>query len=140
MTPIAERLDRASEHNPSTDCLIWTGQRNEWGYGVIWYNGGMKKVHRVAWELAYGPIPDGKQIDHLCRNRVCIYPEHMEIVTNKVNVLRGVGVTARNARKTRCCRGHDLAGDNVRIRRDGKGRECRACNKEWSRRRREERS
>lgn len=88
----------------------------------------MGLAHRVAYEMLVGPIPEGKQLDHLCRQRTCWNPAHLEVVTGRENTLRGVGRTAVNAAKTHCSRGHELAGDNLYVH-DGQ-RKCRACKKE----------
>lgn len=108
----------------SGDCWIWTASRNPKGYGQIAMKpGGPKLAHRVAWELLNGPVPDGLQLDHLCRNRLCVNPAHLEPVDNRTNTLRGVGPTAINAQKTSCTRGHSLADAYV-----SKGmRYCRTC-------------
>jgi hypothetical protein len=74
-----------------------------------------------------GPIPLGKEPDHLCRVRRCCNPDHMELVTSRENVLRGVSPAANNARKTHCNRGHELTGNNVRIYKNR--RICLACDK-----------
>jgi hypothetical protein len=66
----------------------------------------MVKAHRWSYENAYGKIPDGKVIDHLCRNKACVNPSHMEVVTVRVNTMRGVGFTSVNAKKIRCPKGH----------------------------------
>jgi hypothetical protein len=110
-------------------CFVFTGAKQSRGYGSIGING--KKtalVHRVIYEHYIGPIPDGLTIDHLCRNRLCCNPEHLEAVSNKTNILRGEGPTAKNRRKTHCKRGHLLAGDNLvkRALMVGK-RDCREC-------------
>jgi len=78
------------------------------GYGQIRWHGRKWQAHRLVYELSGRTIPDGLQIDHLCRVRLCVNPEHLEPVTVKENVLRGVGPSAINARKTACIRGHPL--------------------------------
>jgi hypothetical protein len=80
----------------------------------------------VAYELAIGPIPEGLTIDHLCRNRGCVNPAHLEAVTNRTNLLRGDGIAALNARKTHCKRGHEFTPENTYVWREGT-RACRAC-------------
>jgi hypothetical protein len=82
------------------------------------------RAHRAFYECARGLIPAGLTLDHLCRNRACINPDHLEAVTHKVNVLRGLGVTAQRARQTECARGH--AFDKVDPR---GGRKCSECNR-----------
>lgn len=106
-------------------CWLWTGAKVH-GYGSIGRKG---RVHRIIYEAMIGPIPDGLTIDHLCRQTACCNPTHMEPVTIKVNVLRGEGLTAQNARKTHCVRGHALTPDNVYLckKRHGVERHCRKC-------------
>jgi hypothetical protein len=86
-------------------------------------------VHRVAYELAKGPIPAGMQIDHLCRVLTCCNPAHLEAVTPRTNVRRSNSTAGINARKTHCSRGHplDLASDNCRYSEKYNTRFCRAC-------------
>jgi hypothetical protein len=86
----------------------------------------MASAHRVAYSSLVGPIPEGLQLDHLCRVRHCVNPKHLEPVTHRENVLRGAGVAAGYARRTHCRHGHVLVGRNVISRPDG-GRRCRAC-------------
>lgn len=110
-------------------CWEWTHSKQR-GYGWIGKgNGRHVFAHRVVYELFRGPVPAGKQLDHLCRNRACVNPEHLDVVTARVNVLRGDGLPARNARKTHCKNGHALTGANVRTygRRSGIERVCRTC-------------
>jgi hypothetical protein len=91
------------------------------------------RTHRFAWELLRGPIPEGLQIDHLCRNPPCCNPAHMEVVTGRVNLLRSTGVSAINAAKTHCDNEHEFTPENTQIaRRGAKGRSpesrvCRRC-------------
>jgi hypothetical protein len=112
-------------------CWQWKSGVLPTGYGSVSMrhpNGGwqMKLAHRVSYELFVGPIPEGLTIDHLCRNRTCVNPAHLETVTFKENVLRGDGPTARRARQTTCMRGHPLEGANLRLTKEG-WRNCRTC-------------
>lgn len=92
------------------DCIEWTGPRIPGGYGMT----GGRPAHRVAYEAARGPIPDGLVLDHLCRNRGCVNPSHLEPVTHRTNILRGVSPSARNARRTLCDEGHPLVPNPTR--------------------------
>jgi hypothetical protein len=108
------------------DCILWTDHIGSLGYGRI-YVGGGKYVyaHRVAYEEQIGPIPEGMVIDHLCRVRCCVNVAHLEVVTNQENIMRGNGIMARNARKTRCDQGHPFDEGNTIARPEG--RACRIC-------------
>lgn len=124
-----ERLMKFVDEHPS-GCWEWTSHINKWGYGEFYYAGGIKFAHRVSYELHHGPIPSGFQVDHLCRNRSCVNPAHLEAVTQAENILRGTSPTAENARKTHCIRGHELSGYNLYIRKDRPGRrQCRECSR-----------
>ena len=96
-------------------------------------------AHRTMYELLVGPIPDGLTLDHLCRNRSCVKPDHVEPVTRGENVLRGETLTAAKKAQTHCIKGHKFTPENTRIRarRQG-GRVCRECAnercREWYRR------
>lgn len=98
--------------DPVTGCWNWTGKIAHNGYGV-----GRNDVrsHRFAYEMLVGPIPEGLCIDHLCRNKACCNPEHLEVVTLGENVLRGNSIPARNARKTHCKHGHEFTPENTYI-------------------------
>ncbi len=109
-------------------CWEWTGARNPTGYGHMNYRSGYP--HRVAYELMVGPIPKGLTIDHLCRNRACFNPQHLEAVSLRENIMRSpTALAAINARRTNCKRGHLFDGKNTIARPNGTGRECRACKK-----------
>lgn len=123
---LAERLDERT-HVVDTGCWEWTGAKISTGYGEIKVGGSPKLVHRLSYELHVAPIPDGMQIDHLCGNRLCLNPEHLEVVTRRENILRSSAPTAQNAVKTHCPRGHLYDVANTYFRRDRHGRQCRAC-------------
>lgn len=113
-------------------CWMWTGRPTSAGYGALRVDGRMVPAHRVAYELLVAPIPDGLHIDHLCRVRTCVNPEHLEPVTNQENVLRGVGPSALNAVKTHCIHGHEFTPENTFPMKDGR-RACRECGRIRSR-------
>lgn len=109
-------------------CWLWTACTNAKGYGQFKVEGRMVGAHRWAYEQVYGAIPEGLQIDHLCRTVNCVYPLHLEVVTSRVNTLRGNGRAGINARKTHCPNGHEYSGENLRVDAYGK-RYCRTCSK-----------
>jgi len=127
-----------------TGCLIWTGAHVPKGYGVVTMNGPQLErmtnmAHRWAWILTHGPLAQGLEIDHLCRNRLCVNPEHMEPVTHAENMRRGQMVRGKkhhHGRKTHCPRGHPLSGSNLRTWTDKRGytrRYCRECGRQTAR-------
>lgn len=115
-------------------CWIFTGAKSEFGYGRVGVGSlldGTRRhqlTHRVVYEALVGPVPEGLQLDHLCRVPACCNPEHLEPVTPQVNQLRSTSVSAINAAKTHCPAGHEYAGENLLGKTPSTGRKCRACN------------
>ena len=105
-------------------CWIWATGLSAAGYGRIRWDGELVYAHRLMYESLIGPIPEGLEIDHLCRNRACVDPAHLEPVTHRVNLLRG-DVGAFNAAKTHCPQGHPY--DEANTGRSGTHRYCRRC-------------
>jgi hypothetical protein len=101
--PIEAFTDKISV---TDDCWEWTGTKERMGYGQMRYQRRMAMAHRVAYMLFVGPIPEGMELDHLCRNRGCVNPDHLEPVDHRTNILRGVSPSAADARKTHCINGH----------------------------------
>ena len=115
-------------------CWEWIGKRSN-GYGYFSMSHKYFKATRVIYELLVGAIPEGLHLDHLCRNRGCVNPTHLEAVTNRINGLRGTSFAAVNARKTRCPQGHPYDAANTGM--SNGWRYCRICNAQWCRERRE---
>ena len=120
-TPAVDRLMEQIEPEPMSGCWLWMGARNAGGYGLFSDdNGRQRSAHRVSFELLRSPVPDGLQLDHLCRTPACVNPFHLEPVTPKENMARGSAATA-----THCRRGHPYSGNTI-ICRNGR-RRCRVC-------------
>jgi hypothetical protein len=118
--------------NKTDGCWLWTGACLRGGYGVFWLDGKVRLAHRVAYTEAVGIIPSHLELDHICRTRACVRPSHLEAVPHHVNVLRGEGAAAINARKTHCIRDHRYSGENLYIT-PGGDRVCRTCHRERTR-------
>lgn len=116
-----------SRGRTKSGCWVWAGSRLPTGYGKFNIKRHSMYTHRIAYMIFVGDIPAGLHIDHLCRNRACYNPAHLEPVTCRENVLRSpIHMAAINAQKTECVRGHPLSGENLMLAPDG-GRKCRAC-------------
>ncbi len=114
---------------PNSGCWLWMGNISDpRGYArATNLHARSFLAHRLIYEALRGPVPSGLQLDHLCRVRSCVNPDHLEPVTQLENIMRGEGISARNRRKTHCVRGHPFSGSNLLIYRNGKERTCRIC-------------
>lgn len=141
---VLARIEMSPEH---PGCWLWTqalqaaSRRGPGGYGVVAQGKRTLLAHRISYEAFRGPIPPGLVIDHLCRVHRCVNPDHLEPVSERTNILRGVGASARNAKRTHCPKGHPL--DGVTRRHTGRQklqRYCKTCNSAnasaWGRRKR----
>lgn len=127
--PIEQRF-LAKVEKLDSGCWKWLGGKYANGYGAFYmpYPDGKSRnglAHRAAYEIFRGKIPPSLVLDHTCKDRLCVNPDHLEPVTQKENLLRGAGVVGEHARATHCVKGHPLSGDNLRMRRGW--RECIEC-------------
>jgi len=136
-----DRFFQYTDVDIKTGCWPWVGAyHKKQGYGLLWADDAAHRAHRVAYTLFKGKIPEGLVIDHLCGNRICVNPFHLEAVTDVENIRRGkAGAAQRN--KTHCPKGHPYSGENliiIPINRGNKiNRVCRICRKDIERRYRE---
>lgn len=126
--PTIVRFWKSIERQPS-GCWKWTG-RTVAGYGRLFINGKDILAHRLIMEWVKGPIPEGLVIDHVCRNTLCVNPDpqHLEIVTQHENIMRGIGVAAQHAKSNHCPRGHEY--DASFVWKGQTARYCRQCKRE----------
>jgi hypothetical protein len=111
-----------SKVDKSGSCWLWTASRDPQGYGQF----GVVKSHRWAYMDTHGPLPDHLELDHLCRTPACVNPEHLELVTHRENLRRGIGSVAENMAKTICLNGHEFSEENTYLTPNG-GRTCKRC-------------
>lgn len=114
-------------------CIEWTAYISPVGYGRVKYMGRFSQAHRIAYILTHGSIPDGLVLDHLCRNRCCVNPCHLEPVTDQINFIRGMAPGAIAIRENGCKRGHEYTPENTKFKTNG-GRICVFCARVNSRR------
>src|SRR6266850_2543608 len=136
-----DKVDKAGPvpaHRPDLGpCWLWTGSKAGYAphqYGQFGVQRIKKLAHRLSYTELFGEIPINKQLDHLCRTPSCVNPSHLELVTSRMNTLRGTGPTSVNAKKTHCIHGHAFAGDNLYQHIGGK-RTCRICRRKIDRNR-----
>jgi len=106
-------------------CWLWLGRTDKDGYGIFYLNGKNRKSHRVSYETWKCAIPTGMTLDHLCRVRNCVNPDHTEPVTNRENFLRGDNLMLKFARATHCKNGHEFTVENTYV--NNVGRTCKTC-------------
>lgn len=132
MPRTVEALMDRIEPEPNSGCWLWVGASYGRGYGGVRWGVTTRSgkarpaaAYRVLYEVFRGPIPPKYQIDHLCRNRRCVNPQHLDVVTCRENLRRGEGFIGHQIRRTHCPRGHSLVGENLNVRNGH--RSCRAC-------------
>ena len=126
--PALVRLLERISPEPNTGCWLWLGRVRWDGYGQF-YLGKVTTAHRASWQLHRGPIPQDRVLDHVCRTRSCVNPDHLRLVTLAQNTTENsASPSALNRSKYFCKRGHPLTGPNLGL--EPKGRYCRACDRE----------
>lgn len=119
--------------NRKTGCWDWLGDMNQKGYGRLFYNGKKHSAHRVSFEMFNGPISEDLEIDHVCENRKCVNPAHLQQITHRQNIRNGRLMKSRRIPKTHCPQGHPYQGDNVLWTRGGY-QYCRQCRRDYDKR------
>lgn len=126
--PDSDRFWVKVDRQTDDSCWPWLGGISTTGYGHTWRDGKTHLAHRIAYELAVGPVPVDLTLDHLCRNRWCVNPAHLEPTTQRINNIRSDGPSGRNARLTHCLRGHEFTPANTyRPPQRPNSRMCRRC-------------
>jgi hypothetical protein len=131
-----EALKRAESRfvpEPNTGCWIWSAAVDNRGYGRISVHNKWRHAHRFLYEQYVGSVPEGLELDHICRTPCCVNPEHLEPVTHQENMRRAGASGAmgiRNKRKSHCPNGHEYAGSNLYVTSNG-WRQCHECRKNY---------
>ena len=135
MKTIEQRFwEKVGPHDDPEKCWLWlacTAKKTR--YGFFWLDGGMELAHHVSYEMHYHvTIPEGMTLDHVktrgCTSTLCVNPHHLEVVTQKVNVLRGGAPSSLHAKKTHCPQGHPYNKENTYVTHRG-SRDCRICHR-----------
>src|SRR3990167_4627906 len=134
MTTLPDRFwSKVDRSGGPEACWPWTAYCDPAGYGRYGRNGKSERAYRLTYIDTVGPIESGLHLDHLCRNRRCVNPAHLEPVTPRLNVLRGVGPAARHATKDRCDAGHLYVPETTYVHPVNGRRVCRVCQRQWQR-------
>jgi HNH endonuclease len=131
MTALEERFWAKVARKGPDECWPWTAYCVPRGYGQFSVAGRLVKAHTFAYELGHGPIPEGLEPDHLCRNPPCCNPAHLEPVTHRENVRRGDSPAGHHARAAQCPKGHPYDAENTQN--DRGGRRCATCHRDQER-------
>jgi len=125
-TPIPVRIRSKYAADPISGCWLWTDAKSSTGYTHVYFQGKRRLSHRLIYEFLVGPIPQGLDLDHLCRVRHCVNPDHLEPVTRRENLRRGLrGVLL----PLDCPQGHEFTTENTTPSTRGQGRKCRMCSR-----------
>lgn len=126
---LPERIQAKITPVTESGCWLWMGAIGTGGYARVFWQGKNSTAHRVVYQLLRGPISKALTLDHLCRVRCCVNPDHLEPVSLRVNIKRGEGIGVQNERKTHCPAGHPYNEKNTYFNAaSGGGRICRPCN------------
>lgn len=129
------KVDKNGPRILKTRCWTWTAYvHKRTGYGRFYFEGKVVEAHSASYRMFVGPVPEGLELDHLCRNRACVRPDHLEPVPHATNMERGTIATVARAKqlaKTHCPQGHPYSGHNlIVLKGQGNARRCRTCQNE----------
>lgn len=134
MATKVEKFESMYVADPNSGCWLWLASTNVRGYGNFCADGKVYRAHRWAYEALVGPVPRHLVLDHKCRVHCCVNPAHLEPVTQRENILRGMAPAALQAARTHCIHGHELSGSNLYVKPNG-ARQCIPCRRETDKRR-----